>query len=698
MRNLFKKSLATALAVIICLSAVVGVISVGVGAAETAVISAKDAEVGYDEATVLVDLTIEGDITVAELSYEAPEGYTLTDVTSETMSCAFNAEEKKFDAANLSGVDVTNPEIKLEFSVESAFKCEVDDNVTITLLEARNYYEQMLEITKDTAIANITGAGHVEAEAVKENEVAATCTATGSYDNVVYCSVCNEELSRETVVTDMIAHTYDNGVVTKDSTCTKEGVMTYTCTVCNDSYTEAISVKDHTPAEAVKENVVEATCTATGSYDSVVYCSVCHTQISRKTITTPVIAHTVVVDAAVEATCTTTGLTEGSHCSVCNEVLVAQEVILVKEHEINYTDNGDGTHKVNCTKCDFSEIQEHKYDENGECVCGAEEETGPVYNSSVKVQAKNALFQSDYSLMFAIPTSTAEGWYLVVEQDQYNGNTKIDPRVVTLTVDDLYNTQNVNGVQCYTLLLNGIGAKNVASEVKITLYATINGVLSYGDTESYNLVTYATNAIRRTNQTAKQQKFAKAMVAFLNYAASAQTRFSYNTTNLANAGLTETEKEMAPLTTEPVNYRNDSYAVIDNPTASILAYAPQYKDKMTLSVLVDAPADDDYTLQIEYNDYKGTKQSDSAKIADGTDTNYNGAIRKQIDFTTISFGSVRSNVTLKVVDSNGTIVSNTGLYSFESYAASRKTTSADYEASRELINFGDYIKIYYLHS
>lgn len=39
------------------------------------------------------------------------------------------------------------------------------------------------------------------------------------------------------------------------------------------------------------------------------------------------IPHTEVVDKAVEPTCTETGLTEGKHCSVCNAVLVKQEVV-----------------------------------------------------------------------------------------------------------------------------------------------------------------------------------------------------------------------------------------------------------------------------------------------------------------------------------------------------------------------------------
>ena len=52
--------------------------------------------------------------------------------------------------------------------------------------------------------------------------------------------------------------------------------------------------------------------------------------------------HNVVKDEAVEPTCTTEGKTEGSHCSVCNEVLKPQEIIPVLGHNFK-----DGI----CTRC-----------------------------------------------------------------------------------------------------------------------------------------------------------------------------------------------------------------------------------------------------------------------------------------------------------------------------------------------------------
>ena len=134
---------------------------------------------------------------------------------------------------------------------------------------------------------------HNEAEPVVENRVEATCTKEGSYDSVVYCSICDDELSREKITIDKVAHT---------------------------------------PAAAVEENRVEATCTQEGSYDSVVKCSVCGEELSRETKTINKVAHSSVEIPAVAPTCTEKGKTAGAKCSVCGEILVAQEEIAATGH------------------------------------------------------------------------------------------------------------------------------------------------------------------------------------------------------------------------------------------------------------------------------------------------------------------------------------------------------------------------------
>ena len=82
--------------------------------------------------------------------------------------------------------------------------------------------------------------GHKEQPAVKENVKAPTCTADGSHDEVVYCSVCKAVVSRTNVVDKATGHKWDDGVVTTQPTTGKEGVKTFTCTVCKETKTETI--------------------------------------------------------------------------------------------------------------------------------------------------------------------------------------------------------------------------------------------------------------------------------------------------------------------------------------------------------------------------------------------------------------------------------------------------------------------------
>ncbi|MBR3806207.1 MAG: leucine-rich repeat domain-containing protein [Clostridia bacterium] len=83
-----------------------------------------------------------------------------------------------------------------------------------------------------------------------------------------------------------------------------------------------------------------ATCTETGLTEGK-HCSVCNEVLSAQTVI-DALGHTEVVDSAVAPSCTETGLTEGKHCSVCNEVLVAQIVVdSLGGHKTNITVNKD---------------------------------------------------------------------------------------------------------------------------------------------------------------------------------------------------------------------------------------------------------------------------------------------------------------------------------------------------------------------
>ncbi|MBQ7872951.1 MAG: hypothetical protein IJ360_03145 [Clostridia bacterium] len=97
--------------------------------------------------------------------------------------------------------------------------------------------------------------------------------------------------------------------VTKAPTCTETGLKTTTCTVCGH-VVEGVEVPatGHTNGTPVEENRVEATCSANGSYDSVVYCTVCETEVSREANVIPAVAH-----SFVEGICSKCGATDPKH-------------------------------------------------------------------------------------------------------------------------------------------------------------------------------------------------------------------------------------------------------------------------------------------------------------------------------------------------------------------------------------------------
>ena len=256
-----------------------------------------------------------------------------------------------------------------------------------TIVEEASCTEEGVEkitctVCGESKTEKVAPAGHI---VVKDEAVEATCTATGKTEGS-HCSVCNEVLQKQEVI-QKTEHSWDNGEIVTEATCTEAGMKKISCTVCGESKTESVAPTGHT---VVKDEAVEATCTATGKTEGS-HCSVCNEVLQKqeviqktehswdngeivteatcteagmkkisctvcgesKTESVAPTGHTVVKDEAVEATCTATGKTEGSHCSVCNEVLQKQEVIPKTDHS---WDEGEIVTEATCTEAGMKKI------------------------------------------------------------------------------------------------------------------------------------------------------------------------------------------------------------------------------------------------------------------------------------------------------------------------------------------------------
>ncbi len=116
------------------------------------------------------------------------------------------------------------------------------------------------------------------------NAKAATCTVDG-YSGDEICTYCGAIVKSGETIT-ATGHTTEIQNA-KAATCTEEGYSgDEVCTVCGATVTagSTIQTTEHTAGEAVVENKKLVSCTEGGSYDSVVYCTVCGYEISRENV------------------------------------------------------------------------------------------------------------------------------------------------------------------------------------------------------------------------------------------------------------------------------------------------------------------------------------------------------------------------------------------------------------------------------
>ena len=171
----------------------------------------------------------------------------------------------------------------------------------------------------------IAALGHTNGDAVVENSDDATCVADGKYDTVVYCTVCEAEVSRETTT---------------------------------------VAATGHTAGSAVVENSVAATCEADGKYDTVVYCTVCQAQVSRETTTVAATGHAW-DDGKIttEPGCSTMGVRTYT-CGTCGTTKLDEHVPASGAHtygewtvKVEATVEAEGVEARTCSQCGAEETR-----------------------------------------------------------------------------------------------------------------------------------------------------------------------------------------------------------------------------------------------------------------------------------------------------------------------------------------------------
>ena len=203
-------------------------------------------------------------------------------------------------------------------------------NATITIYAADSADEYALQTTVQVEVQH-----NWQSKYTIDKEP--TCTENGSQS--IHCDVCNAINQDRVRVIKATGHKWSAWEVTKEASETEEGSRRRVCE--NDAThveIEVIPVLAHVH-KLMKVDARKATCTEDGNKEYYV-CSSCKKlfadadigkEINKEDTVVKATGHKVVKDSAVPATTTTTGLSEGSHCSVCGQIIVAQKVIPKKD-------------------------------------------------------------------------------------------------------------------------------------------------------------------------------------------------------------------------------------------------------------------------------------------------------------------------------------------------------------------------------
>ena len=271
-------------------------------------------------------------------------------------------------------ITVTTEDKEMSYSCKVTVKSISVTSVDISLKNATVYIDNTLELTATVYPENATNKAVTWSSSKNSVATVDNGVVTGISEGtavIIVKTVDGSKTATCTVTVSKADHEWDDGVVTKEPTCTENGIRTYSCKTCDETKTEEI----------------------------------------------PATGHSTVIDEAVAATCTEDGLTEGSHCSVCNTVIVPQQVIPAEHHFGEWQQDEEDINKLYrvCDACGEKEYSDHRWDEGTvtlEASCTSDgimtyicEDCGETKTETIKATGHTIMVDSAVQA-----TCTTDGW------------------------------------------------------------------------------------------------------------------------------------------------------------------------------------------------------------------------------------------------------------------------------------------------
>lgn len=151
-----------------------------------------------------------------------------------------------------------------------------------------------------------------------------------------------------------LSHNYTSEI-TKSATCVEEGIETFTCINCDDSFTTVIPRTEHVAGKSEEVVIKEASCVETGLKEVTSYCKECNEKISTEQIVISALSHDYVVVDSKDATCLEEGY-KNYKCSRCGEEYT-ETISNTNNHSYQLTDEiaatctMEGVREYICTLC-----------------------------------------------------------------------------------------------------------------------------------------------------------------------------------------------------------------------------------------------------------------------------------------------------------------------------------------------------------